>query len=61
MKGDADKEWSNAIAGLIASDLIDAGVISVAQNARARNIIAEKLLIRLVIGDRPSEIVRNSN
>jgi hypothetical protein len=53
MRGDTDKEWSDMVAGLIASDLIDAGVISSAQNERAKKIIAEKLFIRLVIGDRP--------
>ena len=53
MKGDTDEEWSTAVAGLIASDLIDARVITDAQNDKARKIIAEKILIRLTIGDRP--------
>ena len=61
MKGDSDKEWSDAIAGLIASDLMEAGVISAAQNDSAKGIIAEKLLIRLVIGDRPESTPSDSN
>jgi hypothetical protein len=53
MKGDTDKEWSDTVAGLIASDLIDAGVIVAAQNDHVREIIAKKLLTRLQLGDRP--------
>jgi len=53
MKGDTDKQWSDAIAGLIASDLIDAGLIARAHNDQVGKIIAEKLLIRLALGDRP--------
>ena len=53
MKGDTDKEWSEAVAGLIAADLLDAGLISAEQGDSAREIVAEKIWIRLAIGDRP--------
>ena len=48
-----DKEWSERVANLAVSTLVDAGVLPVSQQERATAIVAEEVLVRLVIGDRP--------
>ena len=54
-----DREWSSGIAGLIASDLIDAKLIAADQADRAQEIIAFKLHIRLMLDDRPARSNRH--
>jgi hypothetical protein len=48
-----DESWSNAVAVLAADALVDGGVIDRSQLARATEIIAEEIEVRLICGDYP--------
>lgn len=48
-----DQEWSARIGNISAATLVVAGVIPESQEERAAAIIAEEVLVRLSIRDRP--------
>jgi hypothetical protein len=48
-----DKAWSFSVAELAAAALVEGGIVEKDVYARARDIISEEILVRLVLGDRP--------
>ena len=48
-----DKDWSKSVADLAADALIDAGLIQKDQLDEASDVIAEEVLVRLCMNDRP--------
>jgi hypothetical protein len=48
-----DKEWSVAVAGLAADALVDSGLIKAGDLEKASEVIAEEILVRLSLNDRP--------
>jgi hypothetical protein len=46
-------DWSDAVALLVADALVDGGIVAPGEFARASEIIAEELWIRLLTNDRP--------
>ncbi len=51
-----DRDWSQMIGELAADALLTAGIISNSDNDRTIAIIAEEVLVRLCLNDRPSPI-----
>ena len=49
-----DKEWSGVIGDLAADALVDAGLVDKSKLEQASEIIAEELLVRLCLNDRPN-------
>ncbi len=56
----SDKAWSYSVASIAVSTLIVAGVLDSSQQERATEIVAEEILVRLAIGDRPTAAQENS-
>ena len=50
------EQWSQDVAALAADALVDAKLIDVGSLAKATEIIAEEIWIRLNLGDYPSKI-----
>jgi hypothetical protein len=48
-----DQEWSQRVAGLVADALVQANLLPKRDFARATEIAAEEILVRLCMGDRP--------
>ena len=49
-----DKAWSDSVASIAASTLQVAKLLPDADYDRVREIIAEEILVRLILGDRPN-------
>lgn len=47
------ESWSNDIAALVSDALVDAGLLKREDMARANEIIAEEIWVRLNMGDKP--------
>lgn len=52
-QGDIDKAWSDRVASIATSTLNAALLVRDADCDRVQAIIAEEILVRLTIGDRP--------
>ena len=50
-----DKDWSRSVAELAADMLVDAGLIQQAKFDQATEVIAEEVLVRLCLNDRPNQ------
>jgi hypothetical protein len=50
----SDEDWSRSVASIAITTLIAAGVLDTSQQKRATEIVAEEILVRLAIGDRPT-------
>ena len=48
-----DREWSLRVGNYSASTLVVAGLLNESQQMRAAAIIAEEVLVRLALSDRP--------
>ena len=49
------EEWSQDLAGLAADALVDAKILRGDDLARAKEIIAEEIWVRLYLGDYPAK------
>ena len=52
-QGEIDTDWSNSVAELAVAGLIRAKLVADTDYARALAIVAEEILVRLCLEDRP--------
>jgi hypothetical protein len=50
---EVDEAWSESVASIAVSELLDAGLIKADDKDRVTATVAKEILVRLIAGDRP--------